>query len=226
MTKDNLRLKAIELRKKGYSYSYIKSQISVSKGTLSEWLSAVPYKANEEMLSKMKKARDASAFAKKQSKQESFDKAKIEGEKDIGTLSTRDFFMLGIGLYLGEGAKTGEDIRIINSNPAIIYLAIAWFKRSCGLSDEHFRIRLHLYPDSNVDECLSFWSKTTNIHISRFYKTQIDLRKDKKLSNKAKLPYGTAHLSVRSNGKKEFGVFLARKIKVWMDLVLKNAGMV
>jgi hypothetical protein len=46
-------------------------------------------------------------------------------------------------------------------------------------------------------------------------------RKDKKLFKRGKLPYGTAHLAIKSNGEKKFGVFLARKINAWIEKVLE-----
>ena len=43
----------------------------------------------------------------------------------------------------------------------------------------------------------------------------------KKAKKAGKLPYGTAHLSLRSKGNKEHGVFLARRINGWIQEVLK-----
>lgn len=221
MTKDEWRHRAIILRNAGHSYSFIRNKIPVSRGTLSDWLSNIPFTPNKETLLKINKARIKSGEIKRQRKLDSLKDAHQEALKDIGNLKQRDIFMLGVGLYLGEGTKTGDDIRIINSNSKIIRFAIRWFRESCNVPDENFRIRLHLYPDSNEKECLKFWSKETNIPISRFYKTQVDLRNNKKLSKRAKLPYGTAHLSVRSKGKRELGVFLARRIRSWMEIVLR-----
>ncbi len=127
--------------------------------------------------------------------------------------------MLGLGLYIGEGTKSHYIIRVINANPKVIRLAIRWFEDCLGLSKKNFSLRIHLYPDNDVEKCLKFWSKYTNIPISQFRKTQIDTRK-KKESKRGKLPHGTAHLTVKSNGKKEFGVFLFRKIREWSNIAL------
>lgn len=220
MAKPSFKAKAIELRKKGYSYNYIKTKVAVSKGTLSQWLSLVSYVPNEETLRTIGKARTASILAKHREKLASLNAARQQAKKDLGSLSKRDIFMLGIGLYMGEGSKTGDMIRIINSNQKIISFAILWFKEVCNLKNDNFKIRLHVYPDNDIDQCLKFWSKETSIPIGQFQKTQVDTRKNKKKSNQGKLPYGTAHLSIVSNGKKEFGVFLARRIRAWMELVL------
>lgn len=213
--------KVIKLREQGYSYNYINEKTNIPKSTLSNWLSKIPCTPNEYSLSKEKQARKQSGLVKTRQKNQSIEKARKIGKKDIGNLSKRDIFMLGIGLYIGEGAKTQDIVRIINADPRIIRFAITWFKDICTLSDENFTLAIHLYPDNNIEQCLSYWSKITGIDRKQFGKTQIDKRVGKKESKRGYLPYGTAHLTIRSKGKKEFGVFLSRRIKTWMDEVLK-----
>ena len=221
MKSKSVREQAFSLRKRGYSYTYIGSKVGIAKSTLSEWLSAVPYTPNKEMLLKMGKARTASGLAKNKLKLHAIFEAEKQARKDIGSMSKRDIFMFGIGLYLGEGTKTHNIIRVANSEPLVIRFAVRWFRLVCGLQISNFKIRLHLYPDSNEKKCIAFWSKTTLIPTHQFQRTQIDFRKDKKAFKVGKSPYGTAHLSVVSGGKKEFGVFLARRINGWIAEVLK-----
>lgn len=222
MTKTiTVREQVFKLRKKGYSYNYILQKIKISKSTLSAWLSNVPYTPNQITIKKIGKARAASGYWKAKRKLESIKSAEEEAKKDIGQITKRDLFMLGIGIYIGEGSKTHNIIRVINANPKIIRFVVKWFEEVCGLPRENFRIRLHLYPDNDIKKCIDFWSNVSEIPISQFQKISIDQRKGKKMFKRGKLPYGTAHLSIRSNGKKEFGVFLARKINGWMEEVLK-----
>lgn len=214
----NIRKTVFNLRERGYSYKYISGRTGLSKSTLSTWLAGVPYRPNTYTVRTIGKARAASGEQKANAKRNSLATAKLEAAKEIGALNKRDVFMFGLGLYLGEGNKTNDIVRIVNSDPRVIRLAIVWF-RSLGLTDEHFRLTLHLYPDSDIEKCLQFWSTTTTIPMSQFRKTQIDRRKNKKANNSGKLPFGTIQLSVISLGKKEYGVFLARKILAWIDRV-------
>src|SRR3989338_963966 len=212
---------AIKLRKQGHSYQYIAEKISVPKSTLSSWLGEIPYVPNKETLERIGKARAMSGQVKSQQKMHSILKAREIAKRDIGVLNKRDLFMLGLGLYIGEGTKTHGIVRVINADPRVIVFVVKWFKIVCGLQNENFKIRIHLYPDNNKEECLNFWSKTSTIPRTQFLKTQVDFRKDKKKLKRGKLPYGTAHLSVLSNGKKEFGVFLSRRINAWIEMVLQ-----
>ena len=210
---------AIKLRKSGHSYSYIVSKIKVSKGTLSLWLKDIIYTPNKESSDRIGVARTKSAITKNKIKGESLLRAKKEATEEIGGLKTRDLFMLGIGLYIGEGTKTHNIVRVINANPKVIKLAIRWFTQCLGLSMSNFSIYLGLYPESNIDKSMTYWSKQTKIPIKQFGKTQIDTRK-KKVSKRGKLPHGTAYLTVKGLGDKSKGVYLFRKISAYMDNVL------
>lgn len=219
MTRQKTKEKAIKLRVDGYSYNYIANKLKVSKGTLSDWLYDIPYEPNDETKKRMRGAINKMIKTKIAQKRDSIKKSKKEATEDMGELNKRDLFMLGLGLYIGEGTKSHYLTRVINANPKVINLAIRWFEDACDVGKNNFRIVLHIYPDNDEKECLSFWSNYTKIPLSQFGKTQIDQRK-KKQSKRGKLPYGTAHLTVKSNGNKKLGVFLFRKINAWMDIVL------
>ena len=148
-------------------------------------------------------------------------KLKSLGMAEVGTLSKRDLWMLGLGLYIGEGAKTIEAIRISNSDPAVITIAMRWLRECCSLSDENFSIRLHLYPDNDADDSTGYWQAVTGLPRERFMKIYTDHRENKKRSNRGRLPYGTAHLSVVCRGDSAKGVRLYRKLQGWMAGVLQ-----
>lgn len=130
--------------------------------------------------------------------------------------------MAGLGLYIGEDSKSHNIVRITNSNYQIILFAIRWFNEALGIPLGNFSLRIHMYPDSNEKEVLKFWANATGFTTGQFRKSQVDYREGKKISKKGQLPYGTAHLSVRSCRKKELGVFLSRKIEAWTDEIFNN----
>lgn len=174
------------------------------------------------MLKLLGKARAQAGARKTQIKQESFAEAKRQAVLEVGSVTKRDIFMFGLGLYLGEGNKTNDLVRVVNSSPGVIRLAIVWFE-SMGIARKNFAITLHLYPDSNIVESKKYWSTATGIPNSQFLKTQVDWRKNKKAYKIGKLPYGTAQLAVRGLGEKKFGVFLARKIHAWTEVMVQKA---
>ncbi len=215
------RTEALRLRKEGYSYTHISSVTGLSKSTLSGWLTEIPYTPNASTIAAFGKARAAAGKRRAQMRQQALDVARKEARIEIGNVSRRDVFMFGLGLYLGEGAKTQTTLNIANADPRLLRAAIAWFK-SMGAETHQFSARVHLYPDNDIPECISFWSKSLGIPIQQFQKTYVDIRTDKKYKKAGKLPYGTLYLSLRSKGNPKHGVALFRKVQAWNEIVLSS----
>ena len=216
-----LREEVFTLRKQGYSYNLISARTGISRGTLSDWLSEVEFVPNAEVKERIGRARAASILAQQRKKLSSFELARKMAETDIHTISKRDLLMLGLGVYIGEGSKTGGITRIINSNPLIIKLTLKWFREIFGLATSNFRVRIHLYPDNDIPKTLRFWSKQLDIPLRQFQGTQVDRRTGKKMFKRGKLPHGTAHVTVQSQGRPEHGVFLQRRINAWIEKVMQ-----
>ncbi len=221
MTKVSTKERAIALRKEGYSYNLIAERLSVSKSTLSVWLAQIPYVPNEIVEGRIGRARAAMTKSKHEQKLNSYKEAASLAKNDIGGLKKRDLFMLGLALYIGEGEKN-ENVGIINADPRIILTTMRWLQKCYQVPQENFTLAIHLYSDNNRTASLQYWSEITHIPLSRFGKTQIDLRPNKKDSKRGKLPHGTAHLRVRSLGNKQFGVLLSRRIRAAADIVLQR----
>lgn len=210
-------IKAIQLRKKGYSYGLINEQLGVSKSTLSNWLSGIPFHPNREVLRRISKASLKMTRTKQYEKFRIWNAIKQRATNEIGTITKRDLCMLGLGLYIGEGTKSYSTVAIANSDPKIIKLAIGWFSKIHKVPKENFVLEIHLYPDSNVSEAIKFWTVHTGIPQTQFIKTQVDRRTNKSSAKRRILPYGTAHLRVKTKGDPRFGVQLLRKILAWTE---------
>lgn len=222
MNRNPLRVQAEKLRDAGYSYNMINQKLGISKSTLSGWFRDKPFMPNKEVLKRIQYGPIKAAAFKHNRKVKEIKELKIMGTKEIGKLTKRDLWLLGIGLYIGEGSKSYENIQIVNSDPDIIKLAIKWFKEFCGLTNENIRIALHLYPDNNVEKCMNFWKRITGLSLRNFGKTQIDRRQNKSLIKRNKLPYGTAHIKILSNGSPEKGVRLFRRMMGWIAGALSD----
>jgi hypothetical protein len=218
-----LKEKAIKLRFAGYSYGMIKQRLGVPKGTLSNWLARIPFEPNQAVIKRVGEAKLKSARYKHRLKFENIAKMKSEAEADIGTLSARDIFMLGIGLYIGEGSKSQEEVRVVNADPDILRLAMTWLMNFGKVNLDHIRVAIHGYSDHDKGELLKFWSKALHIPRSQFIKINIDTRENKSVFKARKLPYGTAHLYIRGGGTLLPGVKgLHRKIMGWIESSIKQ----
>lgn len=227
--KEYLKDNAFRLRTLGYSYAIIKLKTGVSKSTLSRWLAKVPYQPNDEVIERMKRGQIKSSENSKRARVVRINEARLIAKRELGRVSKRDLMLLGIGLYIGEGAKYDRGfIQFSNSDPLVVSLAMKWFRKILGVSLSHFRVLLHVYPDNEPLVALKFWSNITGIPECQFGKIYVDIRKNKSSKNRRKLPYGTVHIRIRALGEKKFGVNLYQKVLGWIELLEKHkfAGIV
>ncbi len=224
----SLKEKSINYRKKGYSYNMINQKLGVSKSTLSNWLCKIPYSPNKKVIERVGLAKLKSASFKHNQKIQEISEMKIVAEKDLGKITKRDLWMLGIGLYLGEGSKSNEITRFSNSDPETIKIIVNWFKEICNLKNENLNPFVHIYPDNDIKKVINYWSKIAGIPKKQFGKTYIDKRINKSKVKKNVLPYGTLHLHIKSYSKKQFGRRLHRRIIGWIETATEqiNAGIV
>lgn len=215
---ESLKQKAIRLRQEGYSYTYINTKTGLAKSTLSYHLALIPYTPNSYTKSKSNLAQQKSAQTKHRQKTLKIEKAKKWAENKIKKLNERDILMAGIALYAGEGSKTNNLVRLVNADPSIVNFFIKWLA-VLGVPKENIAIRIHAYPDSDMDDCVCFWGKVTGLAKDQFQSPSIDRRVNKDRRRSAKHKHGTAHLTVRANGKPEFGTALSRKIDSLMKIL-------
>lgn len=224
--KNGSHQQAISMRKRGWSYNIIAEKTRVSKGTLSAWLRTIPYTPNKTVVRRIRLGPAKSAAKSAQAKIDRITKAYALSAHELGNLTKRDLWMLGIGLYLGEGSKKFEQVHIANSDPKIIKLLILWLLIACKVPKDNIKLRLFAYPDTDIKKALHYWQKITKIPLQSFLKPQIDKRTNKKAIKWSSLPNGTLHVIVYSRGIVQFGIALHHKIMGWIEAVHKNAGIV
>jgi transposase-like protein len=220
----NYKNKAISLREQGYSLGYIAEKLDVAKSTLSVWLKSVTFFPNEITRNSVAHGQKQAVATKRSDKAISLARAYKYAQESVGVLSKRDRFLVGIGIYIGEGGRAFNSTRIANSDPRTIGFCLSWLKECFGLMNKNIRIRVHIYPDNNEKRVLTYWMKELGLGKKSFYPCFIDRRVGKRSKKVNVLPYGTAHMSVVSNGNKDFGVLLHRKILATIDRILTMRG--
>lgn len=170
-----LKEKAIKLRKNGLSYSQIKKELGVSKGTLSGWLREYPLSSEQvKKFDGWRVQRNENfrlTFLKKREKRliETYEKEK----RKIGNLNSRELFLAGLFLYWGEGAKNQRGtVSLSNTDPSIVRFYIKWLIE-LGISPNNMTVTLHLYADMNPEKEILFWSHELDLPRSVFRKPYI-----------------------------------------------------
>ena len=146
---------------------------------MSYWFKDKPFVPHAEVLVRMKAGPLKNGIKKHNDRVAEIKNQRELGIQEVGKLSKRELWLLGIGLYIGEGSKSAEITRVSNADPAVIKLAVAWFKEACGLTDENLSIRLHLYPDNDEQECVAYWQASTGLPLTSFKRSTIDRRTNK-----------------------------------------------
>ncbi len=195
------REKAITLRLKGYSYSQIKEELNISKSTLHYWL--VNYPLSED---RIRALRDNSA-QRIEKFRESFRRKKVirrqvvfnEALEKIGTISKREFLLVGFFLYWAEGMKVDRStVLLANTDPAMLRFFIKWLKLF-GVDKNKLHARLHLYSDMNTKKQLKFWASELKLPVSTFRNTYIKKSQSNKRRNyKGRFGFGTCAIWVYS----------------------------
>jgi len=177
MTKENLKNKAIQLRKNGNSYSEILKNIPVAKSTLSLWLRSVNLSKRQKQTLTLKKLQAAwrGGEAKKISRIKKSKKIIEQAKMEIGKITDRDAWLAGIMLYWAEGSKQKETnvsvaVKLSNSDPIMLCFFIMWLKKYLKVSDDEivFEMFIHENHKEKKDDFINYWSKTLNYPVSKF----------------------------------------------------------
>ena len=175
MARKKDKQKALQMRKKGMSYSQIKEKLKISKSTLSGWLHDMPLseKRIKELRDfnpqRIERYRNTMRAKKDARLNEIYKKV----SKNIGIFSKRDLFLAGLFLYWGEGTKASNcSVILTNTNPTMLKFFIKWLELF-NVKRKNLKVKLHLYSDMNIKKSLDFWSKELRIPISQFQKPYI-----------------------------------------------------
>ncbi len=173
------KIKAQELRKQGLSYNEIKSQINVSKDTISRWCKDIVLTQEQKLrLINNKKfgQRKGSIVAAENKRLNRVNNTKqifADAQKELGNLSKRDRFIFGISLYAGEGSKSDGKASFVNANPNYIHFMSNWFQEFCGVSLKEMRGSIWLHSGNNEKEAKQYWSEISGIPLNQFHKTYL-----------------------------------------------------
>lgn len=205
------------------SISKIASNLEVSKASASNWCRDIELsKEQKEALNKIKHrgsyiGRMKGAEVNRQKKLSSIKKSQEEAEKELSTVSKKELLILGVGLFWGEGSKSGSRFVFINSDPTMVRVMYIILLRVVGISKDRFSatVQINEIHRPRIDIVLNFWSSLLNLPLSQFGRPYFVKVKPKKKYENHDNYYGILRLKVRR------GAELQYKMLAYID-VLKN----
>src|SRR3989338_3553068 len=139
--KHTARDHALLLRQQGTSYQEIMERVGVAKSTVWRWLKAGGLvEANPQQLTELKRLAQQKGAATVKAARLARTHAIVEAARqEIGMVSLRDLWMLGLALYWAEGAKqkpanVSVGVMFVNSDPTAIRLFLAWLRAMCQVT--------------------------------------------------------------------------------------------
>ncbi|MFJ8363024.1 helix-turn-helix domain-containing protein [Streptomyces sp. NPDC093984] len=172
--KDDPRERARELRKQGWTYNQIQAELGCSKSSVSLWVRDLPAPERERRTDMTPARRGARRAAE--------DRAAARAEltdtasNEIGPLTARELFLIGVGLYWSEGAKakpgTHRRVIFVNSDPNMIKLFLAWLDL-LGVAKERRRFSVNIHESADIAKAEAYWAGLVGIEVHDLLKTSL-----------------------------------------------------
>ncbi|MFH9608110.1 hypothetical protein [Streptomyces sp. NPDC017448] len=175
--KDDLRAKARELRLQGMTYDRIQVELGCSKSSISLWVRDLPKperrRTREESSAVGRRGWEATLQRRDAERRA----AKQRAAEEIGAMTDRELFLVGVGLYWAEGSKskpyrTQERVTFVNSDPGMVRVFLAWL-RLLEVDDQRLRFHVHIHESGDVTAAEQFWAALTGAAPSAFGKTSL-----------------------------------------------------
>ena len=209
MTRFLDRQKAVELRQQGLTYSEIKETLSVSKGTLSGWLSSLELTErqikvlNKKITSKKYLAVEKTRSIKLKKRTRRLQSIYEEEKEKLLKLSYKELYLAGLFLYWGEGVKSlTSAVGLNNTDPRVVKFYLYWLKDVLNVPKDKLRVYLHLYSDMQVDQKVSFWSSYLRLSKRQFIRPYIKTSSREGISHKG-FGHGTCGIYINDVRLKE-----------------------
>lgn len=221
---------AIALRRQGLSYSEILKEIPVAKSTLSLWLRGVGLskKQYQKLTAKKLAAALRGGQARKDQRILTTQRIHSEAMRDIGTISSRELWLMGIMLYWAEGTKEKDDrpgsgVQFTNSDIRMVNLFLKWLSDICKIQNNriYFDVFIHENSKNNIKKVVDYWSTSTGFPKNHFLHIYFKKNKIKTLrKNVGDSYYGLVKIRVRASSE------LNRKIAGWIKGINQHCGVV
>ncbi|MFC9942339.1 hypothetical protein [Streptomyces pratensis] len=175
--KDDLRAKARELRLQGMTYDRIQVELGCSKGSISLWVRDLPKPERRRTTEQASEIARRGWEATLQRRDAERVLTKKTAAAEIGPLSPRELFLVGVGLYWSEGSKSKphrqqERATFINSDPDMISVYLAWL-HLLGVPPGDLRFHVHIHETADVAAAERYWADLTGATASAFGKTSL-----------------------------------------------------
>jgi hypothetical protein len=214
---NTLREKAVNLRKSGHTLNEIIERLGVPKTTAYYWIKDVEIRRQRAFVAHTKSNRARSASKATQAVKRKYEnihkqhaeEAKRQWHEGLGS---EPHFRCFLMLYMTEGSKRGQNVRITNTNPHLIKYGYEWLK-VLNYRNKNIFLEVSIYPNHDRDAVENYWRELLGVEDIRIYYGS-EQRGKLKQRNWA-IRYGTARICV-------VDAYLKTRIDTWIELFTEH----
>ena len=216
MTDHNFK-NAVEMRRRGASYSEISKALSISRATACGWLKNLKLTEDEKGIlhknisDRRNRGRLQASMTRRVQRVYKDKVAYDTAQKEFQTLSKDPFFMFGIGMSGIEKAKRGCRLyQFTAQGVETVLMMLKWVEKYLGVHKKELSYRVFIAHSHKNLSVQAYWMKTLGISEGNFQKTVV-------LSHKKNEKEGDYAGSVAFTVSRQAVV---RKIIAWQKLVM------
>lgn len=170
--KDDLRARARELRLAGLTYDRIQLELGCSKSSISLWVRDLPKPERREPAEQARLAARKRWAHELEVRDRDRRRTKAAARAEIGELTDRELFLVGVGLYWAEGTKDKpyarrEQAIFVNSDPGMITVYLAWLTL-LGVERDRITYRVMIHESADVAAAERYWAGVVRADGSAF----------------------------------------------------------
>lgn len=220
--KDDLRVRARNLREQGLDYEQIVAELGVSKSSVSLWVRDLPRPPRLSYEECRKRAAEGVRrywAAERPIREAERAAARTAAAAEIGALSDREIIIAGAVAYWCEGEKNkphrrSDRVSFINSDPALVKFFLR-FLDVAGVERERLIFRVYVHESADVEAAQRFWLELTGVQPGQFRRPTLKRHNPRTVRKNIGADYhGCLTINVR------LGADLYRKIDGWATAVM------
>ncbi|GGZ16453.1 hypothetical protein [Streptomyces poonensis] len=172
--KDDLRAKARELRLQGWTYDQIEVELGCSRSSVSLWVRDLPKPTPRYTPEEQRALMNDGLARLRATRNQELENAKTAAQRDIGELTDRELFTLGVALYWAEGAKSKpydrrERAVFVNSDPGVILTYLAWLDL-LEVDRDRLGYRVLIHESADIEAAHRHWADLADVDTTVFAK--------------------------------------------------------
>lgn len=220
------RDEAIQLRRSGATYETVLQRFGMAKSTLWRWLKAEGMvETQPQRLTELKRMAQKKGAATVKAARLARTQAIVEqARQEVGLLTLRELWLMGVVLYWGEGAKqkpgnVSASVTFANSDPRACRLFLDWLKQICGIGKDQLIFEIYLHETANAQRARAYWAQQLEITIEQL--TRVRWKRHRPATRRTNVGdsyYGLMRIKVRRS------TALNRRITGWILGICDSLG--